>query len=747
MFRRTLTAFRRLGLASLLLLSGPAASLADHETPPATPAEFHATEAQRYERVLAEPTLKWDHAPEYDALYYRLTIDVRNYAGRQITAQLELAAACAELQLAELHFDLCDALIVDSIRSAGVAVAFTHLANEITVSLERQYTLGEPLAISVWYHGTPCVTNGQWSFWYYTRQIGPAQIPAIHTISEPLGARDWWPCKDTPEDKADSVTIAVICADTLTATSNGTLDSTIALPAGAKRVVWTERKPIATYLITINVTNYRFYRNWYVALNGDSIPIDHYTYPERYNQSVLSWSPLPSMMGYLAQRFGEYPFASEKYGHSMNNFPGGMEHQCNTSYGRVITTGTRTYDYILVHEVAHQWWGDCVTLLDWPDIWLNEGFASYCEALWMEQAGGFDSLRTWMTTPGFNGVVDPSGPLYNPDPLFSSNTVYNKGSWILHILRGVIRDDSLFWAVLREYRARHAYGSATTADFLAAAADVTGLDVDGYLHAYLYRTNRPLYEVSSGTGTVGGDPLSVIRIQQVQSDPDTTFRTRLDLTWNSGAEQHTVEHAARGERYYFDAAITPGSLAVDPDDWVLKGVSFVPLPLTILNDELPPATAGSLYTEQFVAIGGSGVLLWAQVAGQLPPGIVLLPDGHLTGTTLYGSDFDFLVRADGTGSFDTLWCRLHVNGPPMAPHYLTLYALNGALVQLRWKESQPADSFHVWRATQPDMSDRLLIGTTAQFTWTDSTAAMPQVPDSLRIPIPRFYEVTAVSNE
>ncbi|MBU1982928.1 M1 family metallopeptidase, partial [bacterium] len=604
--------------------------------PPANPDEFHDLDALKlrglYERLQDLPLLSTQ--ADFDALYYDLTLDLRNFSGQTIAGDVTILARSTAPDLDELVLDLCSTFTVDSVVVAGSARPFTLTGNLLTIQLDRVYVENELVQARVVYHGTPCQTSLYTSFSYYNRPVGPRFIPSIATLSEPYGARDWWPSKNHPADKADSVRISLIVADTLTATSNGVLESVTIIPPSSKKFTWVERYPISTYLVCANATNYAFYRDWYVSPGGDSLPLDHYPYPERLANAIESWNRLPQMMGYCEQMFGEYPFRNEKYGHTMFNWGGAMEHQCNTSYGRSITNGAHNYDHIVLHELAHQWWGDEITLATWPDIWLNEGFASYSEALWYAHVYGPDMLREYQTSSWGNDVVDPSGPVYDPTDLFSGNTVYDKGSWILHILRGALRNDSLFFAALREYRTRHAYGNATTTEFLGDVADVVGYDVTPYLYSYLYLTNRPHFAVSFGSGMVDGERVTVARIRQTQTDPDTTFRTRLDLRFTAAAETTMVlvENSEWNERYYFELGFAPAGLAVDPSDWVLKAVTTESLPLTILNREVEETTAGEAYSDTLIAIGASsGMLTWSVVEGALPAGIELAPNGVLAG--------------------------------------------------------------------------------------------------------------------
>lgn len=725
----------------------PAAPPTDELPPPADPREFHEQEMLRYQRLRdhGSPPILTSQA-DFDVYYYDLRFDLRAFYDSTLWGRATVAVHSVVPNLNEMVLNLCTQLSVDSVLIGSLVRPFVHQNNLLTIALDHSYGVNERVACTVFYHGTPCRTNLFTSFQFYRRSVSWWHVPTVMTLSEPNGSPDWWPCKDNPADKADSARIAIIVADTLRATSNGVLESEIFLPPSSKVYTWVERYPIANYLISICASNYAHYREWYVSLAGDSVPIDHYPYPERLVHARVSWNALPAMMTFCAQKFGEYPFVNQKYGHTMFQFSGAMEHQCNTSYGRSITNGQHTYDYIVLHELAHQYWGNEVTLATWPDIWLNEGFASYSEALWFEHLEGPARYRQYMTSPSGLDVVDPSGPVYNPTELFNANTVYDKGAWILHILRGVIRNDSLFFAALAEYRHRHQYANATTAEFLADVSEVVGYNITPYLASYLYLTNRPHYNVSFGSGWVRDRWQTVVRIEQVQTAPRATFQTRLDLRFSGGADttRLRVENALWSELYYFNLGYAPTGLAVDPESWVLKQTQSVSLPLTILTPELRAGVAGIPYTDLLQAVGGGGSnRMWEFIAGELPPGLTFAPDGTVAGTPTTPGRFAFYMRVtDELNDRDKGAILIEIRSPLATPEALTASLLDSGGLLLKWQRVSEADSYRVYRGTTYDMHDLEWITTTADTFAVDLSVPLPGEQDAL---FPRCYIVTAVA--
>lgn len=709
----------------LVLLFAPLAWAEIDEIPPANPTEFHNMEAERWERVYAarEQSALDETQADFDVQYYELWLDLRNFAGQQVTGRTDIHGRALISDFRDVVLDFCDTLTVDSVRgSSGQVLSYVHSNYQIVATLERDYALDEEFVFTIFYHGRPCLGGGISTFDWYNRPVSTYNVPSIATLSEPLGARDWWPCKDAPGDKADSARIHLTVVDSITATSNGLLESVTVVPSGSRQFNWFERYPISSYLIAASATNYTLFTDWYVSTSGDSLPLEYFVYPEKLAQSQADFDIMPQAIAHLEVLFGEYPFMDEKYGHTMFRWGGAMEHQCNTSYGRSIVNGAGTYDYILVHELAHQWWGDMVTLADWPHIWLNEGFASYSEALWFEHLGGATALKDYMVNS--QPVTDPSGPVYDPAVLFDGNTVYNKGAWILHTLRGAIRNDSLFFAGLREYRTRYEYGAATTDDFIDAMNFVVGDDIEPFIHAYLYEVNRPAYRISYGTGTVDGVLRTAVRLRQTHSNPPVPFVNRCDLRFG-GAQtvtQYAVCNSYRQE-FYFDMGYTPSSITFDPDEWFLKTKFAEPLQPVILNTSLSLGSEDSPYADTLVAIGGNGNYTFSLLSGTLPAGLTFASNGHFSGTPTEGANVLLALRVQDTNNqADTTQLVLSIAALNYPPQDLTINANGDSTVTLRWLSVPGAASYDITAATLTDFSDAILLGTTTDTSFVDTTS-------------------------
>jgi hypothetical protein len=274
------------------------------------------------------------------------------------------------------------------------------------------------------------------------------------------------------------------------------------------------------------------------------------------------------MITFYAQTFGEYPFAEDKYG--MSEFPwgGAMEHATNTSYGWQLINGGHNYDYVMAHELSHQWWGDSVSPQTWADVWLNEGFATYSEALWAEHLGGPGTYQSYMNSFWRSGF---SGSVYNPSDLFGS-TVYDKGGWVQHMLRHVVGDTKFFNA-MRDWYANHTDGTGTTALYKATQEARYGATLDFFFQEWVYGTGQPSYEYGFTTANLGnGTYRNYVRIRQTQT-PATLFTMPVDLTLyfpGGSNEMRTVTNDQLDQDFVLDTTAPLAALTLDYQDWILK---------------------------------------------------------------------------------------------------------------------------------------------------------------------------------
>jgi aminopeptidase N len=506
---------------------------------------------------------------QFDITFYNLNLDL-DPQNRLLSGKVTIQGRGLRTGLNLLDIDLSADMEIDSIRQDLNALNYSRVQDLIHISLTRSLNAGEMFSITISYHGNP-EFSGFGSFgWDYH---GTPAAPMIWTLSEPYGAPSWWPCKDLLSDKADSVFISITVPDGLTAVSNGRLVSVIGWETPQTTFTWRTVYPISTYLVSLAISNYQILHDWYVTSDNDSMPVDFYVWPEHLANAEKDLAITTDMISCFAAVFGEYPFLKEKYGLAIFPWGGAMEHQTITSYGAGLITGNHFFDYINAHELAHQWFGDCITMRSWSHIWLNEGFASYAEALWQEHLGGKTAYLNYMKTqerdyfPGSLYVADTT----DVGALFSS-TVYDKGSWVLHMLRGVL-GDSLFLSSLKSY-ANHPdwkYGNALTEDFQSVCEQESGQDLDWFFTEWVYHDGRPDYSVA--WYSYGDNPGTIkIKISQTTAEfyqMPLTLRlsgTGIDTLLN-------VMNDLNNQEFKFNVSACPDTLIIDPENWVLKHVS------------------------------------------------------------------------------------------------------------------------------------------------------------------------------
>lgn len=516
------------------------------------------------------------------------TIDIRYYKldlSLTFSPQNLIGAVTVNLKpvfpLSQFFLDLQDKLTVDSITINGIANQFAHTNNRLVVTLPRVYNSGELISTLIYYHGIPGSSGfGSFTFGYHDSE------PVIYTLSEPYGASDWFPCKDTPADKADSSDQWITCTSDLYAVSNGKLMSITNNGNGTTTYKWKNSYPIAQYLLSLAITNYTIYTNYYKYSPVDSMPVVHHVYPETFSlaKDVLDKTPL--MIQIFSDRFGPYPFLKEKYGHAQFGWPGGMEHQTCSSMGSFS-------EDIVSHELSHQWFGDKITPKDWHHIWLNEGFATYSTGLYYEAVYGPSVLKSYMDTQ-MQIALSAVGSIYvqditSVDEIFSSARSYSKGSVVLHMLRGIV-GDTVFFKILKSYIADPAlaYNVAVTEDFQRNAEKVSGLDLGYFFNEWIYGVNYPQYGLTWKYSPASANLYNVTLNLSQQNNPNPSFFTmpvKIKISTAVSDTFFAVLNNQQTQQFTFTVLGRPTGLILDPDNIVLKTINIIDIP-----DELKPAS-------------------------------------------------------------------------------------------------------------------------------------------------------------
>ena len=505
---------------------------------------------------------------DFDVFNYKLdlVLDTDNYKVSGTTGIFAISLAGG---LSSIDLNFHSLMNVLHVRNNSGNLDYSHIGDILTITLDKSYDAGDTLRVAVDYDGKPqLASEGAFMWEYHGSDL------VVATLSEPWGARTWWPCKDRPDDKA-TAEIQITAPDWMTCVSNGEFVSRTNNGDGTFTFLWVESYPITTYLISIACTNYEYWTDTYITGDADTMRVDFFAYPEDYDDALEDWNITSGMIETFAGLFGEYPFLRERYG--MVEFPwtyGAMEHQTCTSYGSGLITGDHYFDPIVAHELAHQWWGNLVTCETWADIWLNEGFATYSEALEVEVSQGEQAFADYIDLlESYSGYF--SDTVYDPYYLFGT-TVYKKGGLVLHMLRHIMGSDTFFEG-LRKYawNSGFDYGTAVTDDFIGVMESTHGSGLDWFFEPWLNYPWYPHYRYWWSTSHGDGDWLLNLTIEQAQSQTLYTMPIDLKVTTGAGDSLFTIVDSLEVQAFQFSFEDEPTDLVIDPDNWILCDLTHV----------------------------------------------------------------------------------------------------------------------------------------------------------------------------
>lgn len=464
-----------------------------------------------YKNIFNSPNQSWrfdDDEDEYnspeqkliDVIHYTVKLDLFPEQKRlkgDVTLQFVFTDSLQKI----FKINFYDNLRIHKVLWNGLA---TNYSNFKTTLLVEPKNINDTNYVEIFYEGRP-KKLGLSSFVF--GEINGSSL--IYNISEPTYASTWFPCNDILTDKA-TYDLYLTNASSEVSVSNGLLVEKVELN-GRTTYHWRTNYELPTYTVAIYSSSYKTFENEYVTTAGDSVPILYYALPSHLENAKLDFAEHPQILKVLSQLFGEYPFAKEKYGVAEFLWQSGaMESATITGIGSNFVTGAKMFTDICVHEAAHQWWGNCVSPATWKDIWLNEGFATYSEALYDEIVFGKDALFSNMQK---NFSTEFEGTLYNPGSNLFSSKVYRKGAWVLHMLRWEVGDEN-FFAILHQYFDLYQYKNASSEDFRKVCEDVTKKDLSQFFNQWVYV----------------GENIPIVNYRwKVKQDDDSTYYVVLNL--------------------------------------------------------------------------------------------------------------------------------------------------------------------------------------------------------------------------
>lgn len=503
-------------------------------------------------------------APDVSVRHYGIDITLDPSSGR-FTGRLSMEFSRAPGDSAPFPLDMAAALKAGSVVLDGQAASFSHEADVLIVQF--------PAASANIVHHLTIAYSGADDH-HGLRFSSDVDGRYVANFGMPYTARYWWPCLDTPAFKAQSADIRITLPVDMSAVSNGSLVEVKELPGGLHRYHWSVGYPIYPDVVSIAAASYTRFDGEYSGIGGTQLPLQYYVFKDDVKLAKSEFAFVPAVLKVYEDLFGPYPFAKEKYGIAEVSFASFREHQTIPSLGRGLMDGSApvwdlgTVSNVIAHDMAHQWFGNSLTPASWSDVWLNESFSTYAVALWHERDGGVGAYRDFMR---FLDTHDFSGSIYIKDERdvgaeFTSTT-FNKGAWVLHMLRHVMGDQA-FLAALHDYATANRYGRVDTGRWLAACEKHYGRSLDWFFEEWIYGEGEPMFRTD---WSQRGKTLTV-KIAQIQHGQAFTMPVDVEIQTDTGTTRQTVWLRGPMQSAELPVQGTVKAVILDPDDWVLKAV-------------------------------------------------------------------------------------------------------------------------------------------------------------------------------
>lgn len=510
-----------------------------------------------------------ENTANYDVVYHRMDVTV-NPNVQFITGTVR-TDFIAEENMSTITFDLTNQLTVISVIKNGISIPFIQNSDdELVITFPTPQAAGTTGSVTITYSGVPPSDEEAFVTDFHNGS------PVLWTLSQPYGAKDWWPCKQDLNDKIDSIDVYITAPSAYVSVSNGVEQSQV-ITGSNKTTHFHHGYPIPAYLVAIAVSNYTVYMQE-AGTAPNTFPIVNYFYPETAAMSQSQVAVTVPIMNFFEETFETYPFHTEKYGHAQCGFGGGMEHTTVSfmgNFGRQL----------IAHELAHQWFGDKVTCGSWKDIWLNEGAATYLAAMVIQEMDGNDFFRDWKYWTVQDIVSLPGGTVYltdtdttSVDRIFSSRLTYNKGGMVFHMLRHKMGNHNFIQA-LRNYLddPDHAFAYAKTPDFQAHLEAQSGMDLDEFFNDWVYKQGYPTYSIN----VVGGTNQAYVTINQTQSHPSVSyFEMPVPIRFTGPAGEifdAVLDNTSNGQQFTVPLPFIPVSAVFDPEINIISANNTISL--------------------------------------------------------------------------------------------------------------------------------------------------------------------------
>ncbi|TGD57527.1 M1 family aminopeptidase [Flavobacterium humi] len=523
----------------------------------------------------------------YDVTYSKLEFTVNpsvlNVSGKVTTTFKALSNM--NTVVFDFYKKASGAFTISSVKKDGASLAFSHNStHELVITLPATLTAGNSATIEIIYSGVPSTLEGAFTIGSHNGN------PVLWTLSEPFGARDWWPCKQDLNDKIDNgIDVYITAPSQYVSVANGIEPEAPIIVGANKTTHFRHGYPIAAYLVAIAVTNYQIFNQQGGLGTAQSpfFPIVNYIYPEESATTQASLAVTPDIINFYETKFGPYPYRNEKYGHARANLSGGMEHT-TVSFMQSWSRG------LIAHEMGHQWFGDKVTCGSWKDIWLNEGITEYLSGLVVEQFDGPSGFVSWKDGKSLNVTSVANGAVYltdveatNVGRIFSNRLTYNKGAMVTHMLRFKLGDTNFFQG-LRDYLndPTLSYAYAVTPQFQAHLETVFGSSLQEFFNDWVYGQGYPTYTINAHNSAPGQ---ATIQISQTQSDPSVSFfemPVPVRLTGGAGQQLDVIlNNTADAQSFVVNVPFVVTGVEFDPNKDIISRNNTATLGMENFNPE------------------------------------------------------------------------------------------------------------------------------------------------------------------
>ncbi len=487
----------------------------------------------------------------FDVKHYDLRVSV-NPAEKSISGSNSIRFITTQ-KTSEIQLDLFANLIIDEIQWSGQKVKYRRDGNAIFIQAGKEIPAQKEQTVLVKYHGLPRpAVKPPWDGGFsWTKD--PQGNPWVTVSCEGLGASVWWPCKDHPSDEPESMDIRIEGPKGLISVSNGNLIEKKSLQA-TDEYHWRVSYPINLYNVSINMANYAHWSKKLTQLNGKSLDLDYYVLKENENIAKKHFEQSEEMLRIFEKYFGPYPFPKDGYALVETDY-WGMEHQSAVAYGNHYKNNKFGFDFIIVHESAHEWFGNSISCSDHADLWIHEALGTYAEAIYVEEKFGKEQAQKYLNGQRNNiRYAYPIAGPYQVNYQHPDSDMYFKGTWMFHTLRNIINDDALWFKTLREFCLAFYHKNTNTAEVVDYWSKHLNKPIKPLFMHYLYQVKNPnlQYQVNQIGSTY------TLRYRWMNLSDEITFpltlKTGEKIIPRSQWQELNLDHSPQfdEERYLFD---------------------------------------------------------------------------------------------------------------------------------------------------------------------------------------------------